>query len=468
MIAARQIAFGGGGKRKPYDAEVEWIGFSVTNTGDARNTDIVIEGVEWDSFSVNIKIPFTSLIGYRSCTGGPYIYYGCNRIGFRPERTYRGGASYMGIADGISVPTDRFVLHESPSPTKLYWNIDGVEYPVARCANTGGVFRVFSSEGTSTMGYYVSSCKLFKNGETTLDLIPVRKGNVGYMYDRVSGQLFGNQGTGEFVLGPDIIDYTAKDYIQDGLVAMWDGIENAGWGVHDPNATVWKDLVHGISMPLVAQCSFEDNAMRILATAENLSTAFVSIEPTNEEHKIINSAFNGDSKARADYESTVEAVLINRDAEANSDLLMFNDTGGECGVKYTAATGVINKRYGPSPIALKLQAKDNEVVSVSQSSVFRFTDNMDYASFAIYERGVELLANETEIANGDYRFGRMTYRPIVKVSSTQRSRLNTGMHNPKTGTSKDISYYTVRIYNRALTAEEIAHNYEIDKARFGL
>ena len=34
---------------------------------------------------------------------------------------------------------------------------------------------------------------------------------------------------------------TAKDYVQDGLIAMWDGVENAGWGVHDPNATVWKD-----------------------------------------------------------------------------------------------------------------------------------------------------------------------------------------------------------------------------------
>lgn len=36
---------------------------------------------------------------------------------------------------------------------------------------------------------------------------------------------------------------TAKDYIQNGLVAMWDGIENVGWGQHDSNATVWKDLV---------------------------------------------------------------------------------------------------------------------------------------------------------------------------------------------------------------------------------
>lgn len=42
------------------------------------------------------------------------------------------------------------------------------------------------------------------NNNLILDLIPVRKGNVGYMYDKVSGQLFGNAGTGSFILGPDV------------------------------------------------------------------------------------------------------------------------------------------------------------------------------------------------------------------------------------------------------------------------
>lgn len=32
-------------------------------------------------------------------------------------------------------------------------------------------------------------------------------------------------------------------YITDGLVAMWDGEWNAGGGVHDASATVWKDIV---------------------------------------------------------------------------------------------------------------------------------------------------------------------------------------------------------------------------------
>lgn len=35
------------------------------------------------------------------------------------------------------------------------------------------------------------------------DLIPVRVGTTGYLYDKVSGQLFGNAGTGSFILGPD-------------------------------------------------------------------------------------------------------------------------------------------------------------------------------------------------------------------------------------------------------------------------
>ena len=42
------------------------------------------------------------------------------------------------------------------------------------------------------------------DGVLVRDFIPVRVGQVGYMYDRVSGQLFGNAGTGAFIVGPDV------------------------------------------------------------------------------------------------------------------------------------------------------------------------------------------------------------------------------------------------------------------------
>lgn len=37
--------------------------------------------------------------------------------------------------------------------------------------------------------------------------------------------------------------YTSKDYIQTGLIAQWDGIENAGYNKHNHDITQWKDLV---------------------------------------------------------------------------------------------------------------------------------------------------------------------------------------------------------------------------------
>jgi hypothetical protein len=65
-------------------------------------------------------------------------------------------------------------------------------------------------------------CKIWQNGVLVRDFIPVRKGTVGYLYDRVSGKLFGNAGTGDFVLGPDVVpvEYlqsSGTEYIDTGV-----------------------------------------------------------------------------------------------------------------------------------------------------------------------------------------------------------------------------------------------------------
>ena len=62
--------------------------------------------------------------------------------------------------------------------------------------------------GGDILGLYgcsakVSYCKLYDNGTLVADFIPVRVGTVGYMYDKVTKQLFGNDGTGDFILGSD-------------------------------------------------------------------------------------------------------------------------------------------------------------------------------------------------------------------------------------------------------------------------
>ena len=53
-----------------------------------------------------------------------------------------------------------------------------------------------------------ASCRIYEvkisqGNDIIMDLIPVRKNGVGYMFDKISKQLFSNQGTGTFILGPD-------------------------------------------------------------------------------------------------------------------------------------------------------------------------------------------------------------------------------------------------------------------------
>ena len=51
--------------------------------------------------------------------------------------------------------------------------------------------------------YHLHSFRATDGGVVITDYVPVRVGQVGYLFDRVSGTLLGNAGTGDFVLGPD-------------------------------------------------------------------------------------------------------------------------------------------------------------------------------------------------------------------------------------------------------------------------
>lgn len=66
---------------------------------------------------------------------------------------------------------------------------------------TGESNIVLNGDTSPNMFYYV---KIFDGNNLIKDFIPVRIGQVGYMYDKVSGQLFANNGTGNFTLGPDL------------------------------------------------------------------------------------------------------------------------------------------------------------------------------------------------------------------------------------------------------------------------
>jgi hypothetical protein len=65
--------------------------------------------------------------------------------------------------------------------------------------------------------------QIYINDILVRDFIPVRVGNIGYMYDKVSKKLFGNSGQGNFILGNDI---TSTSYVRCNYIEGNGGIIN--------------------------------------------------------------------------------------------------------------------------------------------------------------------------------------------------------------------------------------------------
>lgn len=70
-----------------------------------------------------------------------------------------------------------------------------------------------SPTGTTQGVGRMYSYKYIREGKVILDMIPVVKNGIGYMYDKVSHKLFGAQGGGKFIVGPKLYDYRVQ-YIE--------------------------------------------------------------------------------------------------------------------------------------------------------------------------------------------------------------------------------------------------------------
>lgn len=86
--------------------------------------------------------------------------------------------------------------------------VDGVTHTYANntSINQNNTLLLFTISDSLTSGFVgkIHYFKIYDNNALVMDLIPVRVGQVGYMYDKVSGNLYGNSGSGSFILGNDV------------------------------------------------------------------------------------------------------------------------------------------------------------------------------------------------------------------------------------------------------------------------
>lgn len=222
---------------------------------------------------------------------------------------------------------------------------------------------------------------------------------------------------------------TAKDYVQTGLIAMWDGIENAGWDEHDTSATTWKDLIGSLDATAIASPIFGDNYT-------DTSNGYWSLPSSVRE--------------------IVETQSLTAEAVFQPSRLTITNQG---------IVGIGNKRslwlfFGASPSS----SNTTLLWQVQGSSAIRAW--YDSGAFGTDAHSCSVVANDS-VCNAYLDSALCTITPDVAAgSSTSTSAFFIGMIKAYNKFSGKI--HSVRLYSRALTADEIAANYAIDKARFGL
>ena len=211
--------------------------------------------------------------------------------------------------------------------------------------------------------------------------------------------------------------YTAKDYVQDGLIDMWDGIENAGWGIHDSSATTWKDLVGDNDLVLQNTAHFDANSL--VSADKNKLTALCS--------------------ARLPYAS-IEVCAFSDASRNSSGLVCFGNS-----------------------------VDDKRIFICTVKSIQTYTGNYQIK----LTTPVDPKCSWAGVHDGNQHDAYIRGALASGTKSTNNWSVRDGTFG-LSGSSNYVAwnfvgaYYSVRLYSRALTADEIAANYAIDKARFNL
>ena len=193
------IQTGGGGSTLPYDAEVEYLESTGTQWID---TGVTVDGT--NNIIVELKVAQTA------DTTAISFYFAQNLSGSNYFAAYANASNkyacvYRNKWAASTTSTDRSVHVLNYDNGKLYK--DGTLLVTASSTTSvtaSNTLALFGSHGSNSNKFKLYYFKLMSNHVTVLDMIPVRVGQVGYMYDRVSGELFGNSGTGSFTFGNDV------------------------------------------------------------------------------------------------------------------------------------------------------------------------------------------------------------------------------------------------------------------------
>lgn len=229
---------------------------------------------------------------------------------------------------------------------------------------------------------------------------------------------------------------TTSSYVQDGLVAMWDGNENAGdgQGGHAETLTEWKDTSGRYSFVFNANSGItvEEGALVFPGTDSGYATLSVTATDATFE-----AARNGTCEVVvwADRSKTTASVALQSSMEAGIALGARVRSSADAIAEILTATGYYNSPYPSYDWFSKVTTLSTTYSSAQPQNT--------------WGNAVKLAVSGGNVW-GD--FDNATYL---------------GFRAKKTsGQSFKGKIYAIRLYSRQLTAAEIAANRAVDEERF--
>ena len=222
---------------------------------------------------------------------------------------------------------------------------------------------------------------------------------------------------------------TAKDYVQDGLIAMWDGIENAGWGEHVSSSSTWKDLVS--DYPLSLSSGGFGSDYKYISDVAPVSSCYGS--------------YSFSAPSEFTMELAISQLVINGTRGTKPLFMLFTSSG------FVVGMIGIQTRDPPMLNTKASNASNHDVMDVS---------SLDSGCFAI------TLSSDGELKT--YYNGTLVGARTVTTGQVHTCCITTSYRPRYSGYGCTGNWHRMSIYSRALTADEIAANYAIDKERFGL